>query len=109
MGYKSKGLIPAIIVLSVLFLNIHIVMAVAFPFRAFNEGEPVPDVQLNAFDKGGQPLSFSGMKGKPFVAVFWGADLPEKFDRSVQILEEVGSLSAFHLTATVTGRISRDL
>ena len=95
MGHKIKSFVRIIVVLSVLFLNINVLMAVAFPFREFDEGDPVPDVTLNGFEKDQQPVSFSGLKGNPFVAVFWGADLPEKFERSVQILEEVGTLSPF--------------
>lgn len=95
MVCRIKFVVRILVVLSVVFLNINILMAVAFPFREFDEGDPVPDVTLNGFEKEQQPVSFSGMKGTPFVAVFWGADLPEKFDRSVQILEEIGSLTPF--------------
>ncbi len=95
MRSKIKAIVRVSVVLSFLFLNINILMAVAFPFREFSEGDPVPDVQLNAFDKNDQAVSFSTLKGKPFVAVFWGADLPEKRDRSIQLLQDVGSLAPF--------------
>ena len=95
MVCKINFIVRIIVVVSVVFLNINILMAEAFPFREFDEGDQVPDVQLNALEKDGQQVTFSGMKGSPFVAVFWGADLPEKKDRSVQVLEKVGSLTPF--------------
>ena len=92
---QLKFIIRVLIILSVLFFNINTLMAVAFPFREFKEGDPVPDVTLKAFQDGQPAATFSGLKGKPFVAVFWGADLPEKIDRSAKVLAEVESLTSF--------------
>jgi len=92
---QFKLIIRVLVILSVLFFNINTLMAVAFPFREFKEGDPVPDVTLKAFQDGQQAATFSGLKGKPFIAIFWGADLPEKVEHSAKVLAEVESLSPF--------------
>lgn len=92
---QCRLIVRILVVLSVLFFNINTLMAVAFPFREFVEGDPVPDVTLKSFQAGQSAASFSGLKGKPFLAVFWGADLPEKVAHSAKILAEVESLAAF--------------
>jgi len=92
---KFKLIVRVLVIFSVLFLNINTLMAVAFPFREFKEGDPVPDVTLKAFKDGQSVATFSGLKGKPFIAVFWGADLPEKVEHSAKVLAEVETLSSF--------------
>lgn len=95
MADNLKLLLRVVVVFSVLFINTTTLMAVAFPFREFDEGDPVPDVTLKGFKDAAQSVTFSGLKGKPFVAVFWGADMPEKMERSAKVLSEVESLSSF--------------
>jgi tetratricopeptide (TPR) repeat protein len=92
---QFKLIVRVLIILSVLFFNINTLMAVAFPFREFDEGDPVPDVTLKSFQDGQPAATFSGLKGKPFIAVFWGADLPEKIEHSAKVLAEVESLASF--------------
>jgi len=70
-------------------------MAVAFPFRGFNEGDTVPDVTLKAFKDSEPPATFASLKGKPFIAIFWGADLPEKIEHSAKVLSEIEPLIPF--------------
>jgi tetratricopeptide (TPR) repeat protein len=44
----------------------------------------------------GKPkVTFSGLKGNPFVVIFWGADLPEKIKHSAQILSDIEELAVF--------------
>ncbi len=70
------------------------VFAYSFPFREFTEGDPVPDVTL--YDREGPgEITFSQFKGRSFIAVFWGADLPAKMQRASKALEKIESLSAF--------------
>lgn len=90
-----KLIIRVLVILSVLFFNINTLMAVAFPFRQFDVGDPVPDVTLKPMEAGKSAVTFSGLKGKPFIAVFWGADLPEKIERSAKTLAEIETLALF--------------
>lgn len=90
-----KLIVRVLIILLVLFFNISTLMAVAFPFREFEEGDPVPDVTLKPMEEGKSAVTFSGLKGKPFIAVFWGADLPEKIEHSAKILAEIETLTPF--------------
>lgn len=93
--HHLKFVVRVLIILSVLFFNISTLMAVAFPFREFDEGDPVPDVTLKPLEAGKPAVTFSSLKGKPFIAVFWGADLPEKIKHSAKILAEIETLTPF--------------
>jgi tetratricopeptide (TPR) repeat protein len=42
-----------------------------------------------------QPLSLTDLKGQDFLVVFWGADLPEKRERSILILKQIQELRPF--------------
>ncbi len=95
MADNLKLAVRVVLVFLVIFLNTTTLMAVAFPFREFEEGDPVPDVTLKGFQDAGRTVTFSKLKGKPFVAVFWGADMPEKVKRSAQLLSEMESLMPF--------------
>jgi peroxiredoxin len=79
----------------VLLCNTSILFAVAFPFREFEPGDPVPDVTLFGRGDARETVSFSDLQGRPFVAVFWGADIEEKLERSARTLEGLESLSSF--------------
>ena len=92
---RHKLVLRVFVILSVLFFQINTLMAVAFPFREFEEGSSVPDVTLQPFNQDQSPLTFSGLKGKPYLVVFWGADLPEKIEHSAKVLKEVESLTSF--------------
>ena len=71
-----------------------VLQAHSFPFRTIKLGEPVPDVTLSPAQKEAA-VTFSELKGKPFVVVFWGADLPEKKKYSGQILGGLEDLATF--------------
>jgi tetratricopeptide (TPR) repeat protein len=84
-----------LIILPVLFLTINTVVVVAFPFRELKEGNPVPDVTLTPLETEKSKVTFSGIKGTPFIVIFWGADLPEKIKHSAQILGDIEKLVPF--------------
>ena len=94
MTGNLKSFVAGVIFFAVL-LNINTVLAVAFPFRGFEEGGQVPDVTLKGSKDAAKTVTFAGLKGKPFLAVFWGADLPEKIEHSAKVLAEVETLTAF--------------
>lgn len=83
------------IILILFIFNTSTLLAVAFPFREFDVGDPVPDVTLQGFKDRQKKIRFSELKGNPFVAVFWGADIEEKMERSARTLEGLESLSSF--------------
>lgn len=84
-----------IIVLALVAFGISTLRAEAFPFREFVEGDPVPDVILQSLADPNKTVSFSGLKGTAFAAVFWGADLPEKIEHSASALRAVEDLAPF--------------
>ena len=90
-----KGTSRILIIMFVLFFNINMQLASAFPFLGFEKGDPVPDVNLQPLVKDQSDVTFSSLKGEPFIVVFWGADLPEKIENSARILAEVESLTPF--------------
>lgn len=92
---NMKSFVAVTIFLAVLFFNITTLMAVAFPFREFEEGGAVPDVTLTGVKDAGKAVTFAGFKGKPFLVVFWGADLPEKIEHSAKVLAAVETLAPF--------------
>ncbi|MDW7772586.1 MAG: tetratricopeptide repeat protein [Desulfobulbaceae bacterium] len=82
--------------LLILFIfNTSTLMAVAFPFREFDVGDQVPEVELKDFKDAGRKVSFSDLRGRPFVAVFWGADIEEKMNHSALTLQGIETLSSF--------------
>lgn len=92
---SMKSFVGATIFLALFFFNISTLLAVAFPFRQFDEGGQVPDVTIKGAKDPGKAVSFAGLKGKPYLVVFWGADLPEKIEHSAKALAEVESLASF--------------
>lgn len=95
INHRCTFALRFLIILFVLFFNISTLMAVAFPFRQFNLGEQVPDVTLYPFQENQEVITFSEFKGRPFMAVFWGADLPEKIEHSAKVLAEIETLTPF--------------
>jgi len=95
MNPELKLVFRTAIILILLIFNTSTLMAVAFPFREFNVGDPVPDVTLKGFKDAQKTITFSNLKGKPFVAVFWGADLEEKKEHSIKTLEGLDMLEPF--------------
>lgn len=90
-----KLILRTFIILNLLIFNTSTLLAVAFPFREFNVGDPVPDVTLMGFEDAKKQVTFSDLQGKPFVAVFWGADIEEKIERSTKTLEGLETLAQF--------------
>lgn len=68
--------------------------ASAFPFRAINVGDQVPNVSLTNYATQ-QKLSFDQLRGKHFIAIFWGADLPTKKKRAVKALRDIEKIKSF--------------
>ena len=68
--------------------------AFPFPFRTFSAGDTVPAAGF-VEHRGKQHLSLADLNGQDFLAVFWGADLPEKKERSILILRQVRDLTDF--------------
>lgn len=92
---SMKSFVGVTIFLALFFFNISTLLAVAFPFREFEEGGQVPDATIKGVKDPGKTVTFAGLKGKPYLVVFWGADLPEKIEHSAKALAEVESLSSF--------------
>lgn len=90
-----KFMARILIVFPVLLFSVSTLTAHAFPFREFKEGDPVPEVNLAPMEAEKPALTFSDIKGKPFIVVFWGADLPEKQERSAEILGAIEELVPF--------------
>lgn len=84
-----------VIVLALFVSSISTLQAEAFPFREFTEGGQVPDVTLQNLANPSKTVSFSDLKGTGFIAVFWGADLPEKIEHSASVLRAVEDLAPF--------------
>jgi len=95
MNYYLKFVARILIILPVLLLSLYTLVAAAFPFREFKVGDPVPDVTLAPMEAGKSQITFSGLKGKPFIVIFWGADLPEKIKHSAKVLGEIEGLVPF--------------
>ena len=70
----------------------------AFPFRELAKGGAVPELMLR--DLEGHEVSSAGI-GKPYVAVFWGADLPDKLARAADILEAIEGAAPFFSTRQI--------
>lgn len=95
-NYKLKLVSYVLMILQIAFLTISTLVAEAHPFGELNEeGGAVPDVTLEPMEAGKPEVTFKGQKGKPFIVVFWGADLPEKIDYSAKILSELEGLAPF--------------
>jgi len=97
-----------LILFPVLFFLLSTLAVHAFPFREFKEGDSVPDVNLSSLEAGSSALTFSELKGRPYIVVFWGADLPEKKERSAEILGVIEELVPF-LEARDVQRYSVDV
>lgn len=87
-----------LVVFAVIFYCSTTAVAHSFPFRELVIGGPVPDVSLVSDYTPHQPdLSFSALKGKPFVAIFWGTsvDTNTMKEHSIATLKEIETLSTF--------------
>lgn len=95
---SSRKLLQFLVCLVMLFGHS---FAFAFPFRAFDEHEPVPAATVYRLeDAAAVPLE--RFKGKPYIAMFWGADLPAKFERSVKTLAALEQLVPFLKERNIT-------
>lgn len=94
MSCNKKCIIHFFFLTVSLFTAFTSVEAYSFPFREISPGDPVPEVLLQPFT-GEKAISFSELKGRPFITIFWGADLPAKEKRSIQTLQDIQSLLPF--------------
>lgn len=95
MTGNMRSLIAVIIFSAMVFIGSTTLRAVAFPFRGFDEGAVVPDVSFKGVKDPGKSFAFAELKGKPFLVILWGADIPEKAEHSAKILAEVERLTPF--------------
>ncbi len=95
INYRLILLARTLAIMSLLLVNISIMEAHAFPFRTIKQGDPVPDVPLSPMEKDKSAVTFSELKGNPFIVIFWGADLPEKIKYSSQVLGGIEELAPF--------------
>ncbi len=94
MAISSKT-ISQCLVISILFLLWGgCVRSYAFPFRAIAPGRSLPPIVFKGID-GHKTLSLRQMKGRPYIIIFWGADLPAKKRRSLKTIEAVEELLPF--------------
>jgi len=95
INYNLKLVARVLVILPFLVFTISTLVSFAFPFRELKEGNPVPEVTLNPMEAGKSRVTFSALKGKPFIVIFWGADLPEKIEHSAKVLGEIEELVPF--------------
>ena len=95
INYNLKLVTRVLVILPILVFTISTLVSFAFPFRELTEGNPVPDVTLTPMEAEKSKVTFSGLKGMPFIVIFWGADLPEKIEHSAKILGEIEELVPF--------------
>ena len=69
-------------------------VANSFPFRSVNQGDPLPPITLSAFQTGTE-TNFARFTNRPYLSVFWGADMEAKKNRSVKVLKIVKQLQPF--------------
>ena len=94
-NYNLKLVARVLVILPILVFTISTLVSFAFPFRELQEGNPVPDVTLTPMEVEKSKVTFSELKGKPFIVIFWGADLPEKIEHSAKVLGEIEELVPF--------------
>lgn len=90
--------LPLLVCLGIIFWQ---TPAFPFPFQGFEEHAPVPAATLSRLEDA-SALPLQSLKGKPYIAVFWGADLPEKRVRSVKTLAAVEQLMYFFKERQIT-------
>lgn len=76
------------------FCSVSNSFAESFPFRSIAIGNPIPAANVTAFKKQ-ETVNFNSFKGKPFVVVFWGADLPAKKERAIKAFTTLQELLPF--------------
>ena len=94
MRYTMKSTARVIVALAAFLAVSGLCVASSFPFREVELGDTVPDAVLTDY-KTQATVSFSGMRGKPFVVLFWGADIASKKKRSIESLNAFQKLQPF--------------
>ncbi len=94
MANKKKFCAMIFTVITSFIVSGGISVASSFPFRAISPGDLIPEVKLNSY-KDQKELALSSYKGKVFVSVFWGGDVPTKKERSINALKELQELGQF--------------
>ncbi|MBU0730576.1 MAG: tetratricopeptide repeat protein [Proteobacteria bacterium] len=94
MLYKIKLNLIVTVVMVTLFVSGGSSDADSFPFRSIAIDDTMPQVIVNDY-KTQQPFDFETFKGKPYVAVFWGADVQTKKKRSIEALKHMQEILPF--------------
>ncbi|MFC1523476.1 tetratricopeptide repeat protein [Thermodesulfobacteriota bacterium] len=95
MYHKIKlNLFIAGIVVITLLVSGGVSVATSFPFRAISIGDDMPKVMVMDH-KTQQEKDLDTLKGTPYVAVFWGADIPTKKNRAIQAFKSMEELLPF--------------
>ncbi|MGV1099310.1 tetratricopeptide repeat protein [Thiovibrio sp. JS02] len=68
--------------------------AAAFPFRNVEPGATLPTARLSEH-RSGTALDLGQSRGRPFIVIFWGADLPEQQERAVSVLKKIESRKSY--------------
>lgn len=69
-------------------------VANSFPFRGVNPGDPLPEIVLSDMQTG-KDVHFSRFKNRPYLSVFWGADMEAKKKRSLSVFTVIKELKPF--------------
>lgn len=66
----------------------------AFPFINLAPGDMLPPVTIKNLQSG-EARALNSLHGRPFILVFWGADITEKEQRSIALMRELKNLAPF--------------
>ncbi len=69
-------------------------VANSFPFRMVNPGDPLPAITLSEAHTGTN-TNFARFKNRPYISVFWGADVEAKKNRSIKVFTVINQLQPF--------------
>lgn len=69
-------------------------VANSFPFRSVNPGDPLPTITLSD-SQTGTKKNFARFKNRPYLSIFWGADVETKKKRSIKVLTVIKQLQPF--------------
>jgi len=69
-------------------------VANSFPFRGVEPGDTLPDIVLSD-SQTDKDINFSRFKQRPYLTVFWGADVEAKKKRSIKVLTVIKQLQPF--------------
>ncbi len=73
----------------------------AFSFMYVSKDDPLPALTFNEF-KTDNPVTFEKSTNRPMLFVFWGADVPEKKKRSIEVLKNIQASRSFFDDRNIT-------